>query len=75
MAVLKLSAINLDHCAGVANQAFSNGFHQASFTGAGRTEEEEIADGAAGAIHSREVRLIGIYDLIDRLVLPHDPFV
>ena len=74
MAVLELGAIDLDHRARIAHQAFRRGFHQTRFAGAGGAEKQEIADRPPRARHAREVGLINVDDLFDRLILADDPF-
>ena len=56
----------------IADQAFGGGFHHAGLAGAGRPQEQKVADRPAGAGHSRQVRLIDVDDLLDRLVLADD---
>ena len=72
VAVLKFSAVDLDHRAGIADQALRHGFHQACFARTGGTKEQEIADRPAGAVHPGDVRLVSAHDGIDGLVLADD---
>src|SRR5262249_22114170 len=69
MAVLKLRAINLDHRAAVSHQSFSSGFNQSCLAGAGRAEEQEISYWPTRADHARQIRLVDVNDVFDRLVL------
>src|SRR6266849_5206724 len=72
MAVLELGAVDLDHCARVADEAFSGRLDKPGFARAGRPEEQKISDRPAGTRHARQVRLIDIYDLLNRVVLADD---
>ena len=72
VAVLKLRAVDLDHRAAVAHQALRRGFHQPRLAGAGRPQEQEVADRPSRARHARQIRLINVNDLLDRLVLADD---
>ena len=74
VAVLKLRAVDLDHGAGIAHQALRRGFHQPRFAGARRSKKQEVANRPAGTGHARQVRLIDVDDLIDRLILSDNAF-
>src|SRR5260370_12489951 len=50
--VLEFGAVDLDDGAGAAEENFSGGFDDAGLAGAGRAEEEQIADGAARGVES-----------------------
>src|SRR5258707_15680455 len=72
MAVLELRAIDLDDGARVLEQRFGGRFHNASFSRSGRPQEQEIADGTTRSAHARQVHLVNVDDLLDRLVLPNN---
>src|SRR5437868_12638847 len=72
MTVLKLGAVYLDHRAGVLDQCFSRSLDNPRFPGTRRSEEQKVADRAARSAHAREVHLIDVDNLLDRLLLPHD---
>src|SRR5882762_11834581 len=75
MAVLKLSAINLYHGARIAYQALRCRLHQPRLAGTGRAQEQEVPYRTCRTVHSREIHLIDVYDVIDCLVLAYDPLV
>src|SRR5579863_2101773 len=68
--VLELGAIDLDAGAGVTEQGFGHGFHDARLARAGRPQEQQVADGAAGRIQAGQEHLIDLDDFLHRLVLP-----
>src|ERR1700676_5522847 len=72
MAMLELSAIDLDDSARILQQCFRGGFNDAGFTRSSRTQEKEVSDRTARCTHPREVHLIDVDDLLDRLILAHD---
>jgi hypothetical protein len=71
--VLKFGAVYFDHGGGIADEGFSGGFDHTSLAGAGGPEEQEVSDGAAGAIHACQKHLIDVDDLLDRLFLTDNP--
>src|SRR5215471_10967106 len=75
MAMLKLRAINLYHGARVAYQAFRCRFHQPGLAGTSRAQEQEIAYRASRTVHSRQIHLVDVHDMIDRFILADDPLV
>src|SRR4051812_13117227 len=70
--MLKLGAIDLDACAGLAKKRLSQRFHYARLAGAGGPEEEQIADRTAGRVQPRQKHLVDLGDFFDRGVLSHD---
>src|SRR5712692_10191767 len=75
MAVLKLRAVNFNHGARVAYQALRRRFYQPRLAGTGRAEEQEVPDGTSRPVHSRQIHLVDVNDVIDCFVLPYDPLV
>src|SRR4051812_17692940 len=69
MAVLKLSAIDLDHRARILEQSFGGRFDDSRLTRAGGPQEKKVADRAARSTHPREVHLVDVDNLLDGLVL------
>ena len=72
VAVLELGAVDLDHRARIPQQASAVASTMRVLPGAGRTEEQEVADRAARGAHSRQVHLVDVDDLLDRLILTDD---
>src|SRR5580704_3900273 len=70
MAVLEFGTIDLDHGPRVAGQRFGRGFDQSGLSRSGWTQEKEVAYRPARAGHARQVCLIDVDDLLDRLTLP-----
>ena len=70
--MLELRAIDLDDGASIPHQAFGGGLHGTGLTGARGSQKQEVADGPARAVHSRQERLINANDLPDRLILADD---
>jgi hypothetical protein len=57
---------------GVAEERLGHGFDHARFAGAGRPEEKQITDGAAGSVKSRQEHLVDFGYFFDGLVLTDD---
>src|SRR5437870_5659253 len=72
MAVLELSAVDLDHRARVADETLSGRLDKPGFARAGRSEEQKISDRPAGTRQARHVRLIDIDDLLNCVILADD---
>jgi hypothetical protein len=70
--VLELGAIDLDAGFGVAEERLGNRLDNARLAGAGRSEEQEVADWAPGSVHARQKHLIDFSNFFDRLVLADD---
>ena len=69
VAVLKLGAVDLDDRARILQQRFGGGFDDARLAGTGRTQEQEVSDRTARGAHARQMHLIDVDDLLDRLIL------
>src|SRR5450432_3724165 len=75
VAMLKLSAIDLDDRAGILHQCLGGGFDDASLARTSRSKKQEIADRAPRRAHSSQMHLINVDDLLNRLILANDqPF-
>src|SRR5262249_4256622 len=72
VAVLKLRAVDLDHCSGILEQNLGRGLDDSGFARSSRSEEQEVSDRTARRVQTRQVHLIYIYDLLDCLVLSND---
>src|SRR5260370_42560524 len=72
MAVLKLRAIDLDYRSRIFQQGLGSRLDNASFSGAGRPQEQKVSDRPADGRQSREVRLISPHDLVNCLVLSNE---
>src|SRR5690349_11358406 len=72
MTVLEFGAINLDYRSSVAGQRFRGRFDQSRFSRSSGTQEQEIPYRPSGAGHSRQIGLIDVDDLLDRLILTYD---
>src|SRR5262249_61187133 len=72
VAVLKLAAIDLEDGPRVAEQSFRHGFDNARLTRTGRSQEQEIAHGAAWGIQPRQEHLVYFDDFLDGLILAYD---
>ena len=72
VAVLELGAIDLDDRARILQQRLGGGFDDAGLARAGRPQEQEIPDRTAGRAHPRQIHLIDVDDLLDRLILTDD---
>src|SRR5579859_118580 len=67
--VLEFGAVDLDDGAGAAKKNFSGGFDNTGLAGAGRPEEEQVADGTAGRIKSSGEDLEQLDERLNTVVL------
>ena len=72
VAVLELGAVDLDDRARILQQRLGGRFDDAGLSRAGRPQEQEVPDRAARGAHPRQMHLIDVDDLLDRLILPDD---
>ena len=72
MAVLKLRAIDLDYGSRVLQQRLGGRLDNASFSRAGRPQEEKVSDRPADRRQSRHVSLISPHDLVNCFLLSND---
>ena len=72
MAVLELGAVDLDHRSRVSGKGLRRRFHQSRFSGAGWPQEEKVTNWPAGADHARQIGLVDVDDLFDRLILTYN---
>src|SRR5438067_11971099 len=72
MAVLEFGTVDLDHRARVLEQHLGRSFHDPGFTRTRRSQEQKVPDGPSGRVHPRQVHLVDVNDLLDRLILPYD---
>src|SRR5215475_12019876 len=72
MAMLILCAIDLEHRLRIVEERLSRGLHDASLAGAGRPEEEKVADRPANRRQSGHVTLVCGNDLVNCFVLSND---
>src|ERR1700722_17491283 len=72
VAVLKLCAVDLDHRARVLEQRLGGRFDNTGLAGSGWSQKQEVPDRAARRIHSGEMHLVNVDDLLDRLILSDD---
>src|SRR5580704_15337304 len=69
MAVLELSAIDLDYRARILQQRLCSRLHHTSFPAAGGTQKQKRSDRAPRGRQPRNIRLVGSDDLVDGVVL------
>ena len=69
MTVLKLSAVNLDDCPRIPQQALRSGFYDTGFTRSGGSEKQEVRNWTRLRIHATQVHLIGANDCLDGFIL------
>ena len=72
VAMLKFRAVDFDHRARIAHQAFRGGFDEPRLAGTSGTQEQKISNRSSGIGHSGQVRLIDANDLLDRFILAHN---
>src|ERR1700684_1175315 len=72
VAVLKLGAIDLDDRARGLQQSFRRRLDDSGLARSRGAEEQKVSDRAARRIHAREMHLVDIDDLLDRLILTDD---
>src|ERR1700744_926084 len=72
MGMLEFGAVDLDARVGVAEQRFGQRLHYAGFAGAGRPEEEQVADGASGSVQASQEHLVDFHNFLYRWFLSDD---
>ena len=72
MAVLELRAVNLDHGPQIPNQALRGGFDHPRFARSRWSQEQEVTDRTSRAVHTSQVHLIDVDDLVDGFILPDE---
>src|SRR5215467_11933372 len=72
MTVLELGAVDLDDGAGILDQRFGSRFDNAGLARTCGPKKEEVPDRTARCSHPREIHLIDVHDVLDRLVLAND---
>ncbi len=70
--VLKFGAVDLDAGAGIAEQGFRHRLDHPGLTGAGRTEEQKVANWTSRRIQSCQEHLVDFDHFLDGLVLTDD---
>src|SRR5579872_666961 len=73
MRVLKLRAIDLDAGPRVAEQGLGHGLDHARLARSGRPQKQQIPHRTPRRIQSSQEHLINLYDLLNCLILSHDP--
>src|ERR1700733_15968478 len=72
MGVLELGAVHLDHCSWIAEQDFGGGFNHACFSGARRSQKQEIPYRTSRGIQAGTKNLVEVHDCLYRFVLSYD---
>jgi hypothetical protein len=69
MGMLKLSTINLDAGASIAEQRSRHDFYDSGFAGAGRSQKQQISHGASRRIEASQERLVDLHHVFYGLIL------
>src|SRR5678816_1211042 len=72
VAVLELRAVDLDDRARVLEQYFGGSLDDTGFARTRGAQEQKVPDRTSGRVHSRQMHLVDVDDLLDRLILPYD---
>src|SRR5438309_6357584 len=72
MTVLKLRAIDFDYCSRILQQGLGGCLYDASLSGAGRPQEQEVSDRPSDRGQSRQMSLVSPHDLVNCFVLSND---
>ena len=72
VAMLKLRAIDLDDSTRVLEQRFRRRLNNSGLARTGGTKEQKVSNGPAWGIHPREMHLVDVDDMLNRLILPDD---
>src|SRR5215472_2569736 len=75
MTMLEFGAIDFDYRSSISDHRFGERLDEPRFTRSRWTQEQKVADRAAGSVHSGQKSLIDINDLINGIVLSNDPLV